>query len=193
MRNPGRSACEIGRVEPSSAAWCAMPRRAAEVRIGTACCSVAILPLVGVLRRAKPGSASEDGLVHETFDPHRRVVSRGRQVNPVSHCPGNHEGEQTLPTREPPSCVVRAKGLACRWKTKSLKQATNLRYAQRYKSNKQKGYVLVRYDAMCKVTLGVIPVSLLRFAYDAGSRCNSLVWLCRDRDNSFIPFLHEGN
>ena len=40
----------------------------------------------------------------------------------------------------------------------------------------------------CKVTLGVIPVSLLRFAYDARSRCHSLVWLRRDRDNSFIPF-----
>ena len=36
-------------------------------------------------------------------------------------------------------------------------------------------------------------VSLLRFAYDAHSRCHSFVWLRRDRDNSFIPFLHEGD
>ena len=48
-------------------------------------------------------------------------------------------------------------------------------------------------DAMCKVTVGVIPVSLLRFAYDARSRCHSLVWLRRDRDNGFIAFLHEGD
>ena len=38
----------------------------------------------------------------------------------------------------------------------------------------------------------MIPVSLLRLAYDARSRCHSPVWLRRDRDNSFIPFLHEG-
>ena len=49
------------------------------------------------------------------------------------------------------------------------------------------------HSVQCKVTLGVIPVSLLGFAYDARSRCHSLVWLRRDRDNSFIPFLHEGD
>ena len=36
-----------------------------------------------------------------------------------------------------------------------------MRYAQIYKSNKQKGYVLVPYDTTCKVTMGVIPVSFL--------------------------------
>ena len=41
------------------------------------------------------------------------------------------------------------------------------------------------HDAMCKVTLGVIPVSLLGFTYDARSRCHSLVWLRRDGDSSF--------
>ena len=35
-------------------------------------------------------------------------------------------------------------------------------------------------DATCEVTLSVIPVSLCRFAYDARSRCHSLVWLRRD-------------
>ena len=35
-------------------------------------------------------------------------------------------------------------------------------------------------DAMCEVKLGVIPVSLRRLAYDARSRCHSLVWLRRD-------------
>ena len=87
-------------------------------------CSEAILP-VGVLRGASPESGSCESLLHEALDPHRRVVSGGRQANPVSQCPGHREGEQTLPTREPPSCVVRAKGLACSWKTKSLKQAPN--------------------------------------------------------------------
>ena len=43
-------------------------------------------------------------------------------------------------------------------------------------------------DAMCEVTLGVIPVSLLRFAYDARSRCHSLVWFRRDGDSSFFSF-----
>ena len=37
-------------------------------------------------------------------------------------------------------------------------------------------------DTMCKATMGVIPVSLLRIAHDARSRCHSLVWLGRDRD-----------
>ena len=41
----------------------------------------------------------------------------------------------------------------------------------------------------CEVTLGVIPVSLRSFAYDAHSRCHSLVWLRRDGDTSFNPFL----
>ena len=44
-------------------------------------------------------------------------------------------------------------------------------------------------DAMCEVTLGVIPVSLRSFAYDVHPRCHSLVWLRRDEDSSFIPFL----
>ena len=41
----------------------------------------------------------------------------------------------------------------------------------------------------CEVTLGVISVSLRRFAYDARSRSHSLVWLRRGGDSSFIPFL----
>ena len=53
--------------------------------------------------------------------------------------------------------------------------------------------VLHPNDTVCKVTLVVIPVYLLRFAYDARSRCHSIVWLRRDRDNSFIPFLDEAD
>ena len=41
----------------------------------------------------------------------------------------------------------------------------------------------------CEVTLGVILVSLRRFAFDARSRCHSLVRLLLDGDSSFIPFL----
>ena len=37
----------------------------------------------------------------------------------------------------------------------------------------------------------MITISLRRFAYDAGSRCHSLVWLRRDGDSSFIPFLTQ--
>ena len=48
-------------------------------------------------------------------------------------------------------------------------------------------------DAMCEVTLGVIPISLRRFAYDARSRCHlSLTCLVAYRlrtCSSFIPFL----
>ena len=43
--------------------------------------------------------------------------------------------------------------------------------------------------AYCEVTLGVIPVSLRRFAYDARYRCHSHVWLLLDGDSSVIPFL----
>ena len=50
-------------------------------------------------------------------------------------------------------------------------------------------YVSFYVRPLCKVAMGVIPVSLPRFAYDARSRCHSLVWLRRDRENSFIPFL----
>ena len=39
-----------------------------------------------------------------------------------------------------------------------------------------------------EVTLGVILVSLRRFAYDARSRCHSFVRLRWDGDSSFIPF-----
>ena len=43
---------------------------------------------------------------------------------------------------------------------------------------------------MCEVTLGAMPVSLRRFAYDARSRCHSLVRLPWDGDSSsFIPLL----
>ena len=41
----------------------------------------------------------------------------------------------------------------------------------------------------CEVTLGVIPASLRRFAYDARSRCHSLLWLRRDGDSGFTPLL----
>ena len=44
-----------------------------------------------------------------------------------------------------------------------------------------------------EVTLGVILVSLRRFAYDARSRCHSFVRLRWDGDSSFIPLsLHDG-
>ena len=44
-------------------------------------------------------------------------------------------------------------------------------------------------DAKREVTLDVIPVTLRRLAYDARSRCHSLVWLLLDGESSFIPFL----
>ena len=44
---------------------------------------------------------------------------------------------------------------------------------------------------MCEVTLGVIPVSLLRFAYDARSRHHSLVSCVEIGYGSFIPFLAQ--
>ena len=48
---------------------------------------------------------------------------------------------------------------------------------------------IVKILYSCEVTLGVIPASLRRFAYDARSRCHSLVWLISDGDSSFIHFL----
>ena len=122
-RNPGRSDWKAGIVEPSSAAWCAMPRRADDVRGGTACCSEVICPLA-FCEAPNRSLAPADGLLHEPLNPHRRVVSGGRQANPVSQCPGHREGKLTLSTREPPSCVARAKRLSCSWKTKTS-QASN--------------------------------------------------------------------
>ena len=48
-------------------------------------------------------------------------------------------------------------------------------------------YANVKHN--CEVTLGAIPVTLRRFAYDARSRYHSLVWLRLDGDSSRIPFL----
>ena len=45
-----------------------------------------------------------------------------------------------------------------------------------------------KLKGVCEVTLGVIPVSLRRFACDVRCRCHSLVWLRRDGDSSFISF-----
>ena len=69
----------------------------------------------------------------------------------MSQFPGHREGEKTLPARESPRALYERKDYGADGKLKCVKQAADSRYAQRYKSNKQNGYVLVPNDAMCEV------------------------------------------
>ena len=46
----------------------------------------------------------------------------------------------------------------------------------------------IKLKGVCEATLGVIPVSLRKFACNVRCRCHSLVGLRRDGDSSFIPF-----
>ena len=84
----------------------AEPRTSEAVRLAA---QRPVWPLV--LRVAPARSLAPAGDVwHEALDPHRRVVNGGLQGNPGSQYHGHRERKQTLPTLEPPSWSVRAKG-----------------------------------------------------------------------------------
>ena len=156
-----------------------MPRRAVEVSFGTAGGLEAVLP-VGVSRGASLESGSRGWSVARSSRSKPTSRERRPKGEPCVPVPSSPRGGQTLPTREPSSCVAQAKGLACSWKPKRFQassKSTILVMHEETQVEQQKGSVIIPNNAKCEVTLGVISVSFRRYAYDARSRCHSLVCL----------------
>ena len=92
-------------------------RRLLELRLGVP--AEALAPCVGVLYKALDprhhgGAPAEThaplgGLLYKALDLHRRALGGGAPRGAGTQCLVHHEGNQTLPPRESPSCSVRSK------------------------------------------------------------------------------------
>ena len=121
--------------------------------------------------------APAGGLWHETLDPHRRVVSVGRHGSPGSQRYGHREGKQTLATREPPSCCVRAKDQ----RAVGEKKVSNNKFAQnRYNSSKEHQRLKSCRRRQLLGYASARPVSNPKFVYGQGLVVTRLCWLRRD-------------
>ena len=114
------------------------------------------LPVPGSLGAPPEFLARYISMLYEALDPHERVVDGGQQRILGLYCLAHREGKQTLPTPEPPSCVMseaekaNTKILGKRSKTRTTRTAQRLR--------------LVHYDATCDTIRTRHRVSLARFA-----------------------------